>query len=167
MSKIRFPKSNCLRIINNKDYSRLENDETRLYYDFEYPSISNNEYFQKILQSDGLWIQYRTNYGAHNCYLVDETGTETDISSYITTGSLIANGTTQHQLTHPLTGLTGKYFIRFDFNTNYEVPEAIFQSEWFEIVTEIPEGYLKIEYQNNSNPTYNDGIIWSEPQVLS
>lgn len=166
MAKIRFPKSNNIRFINVKNYSQLENDETRLYYDFVYQSITNDNYFQKIQQSHGIWFQFRTDYDSINAYIVKSDGTETDISSYIVSGATISNGTNQYQLTHPLTGITGIYYIRVDFNQDYDKPEAIYQSEWFEVSTSFDYCSV-VEYMNGSNPTSNDGMIWNgETQKL-
>jgi len=166
MAKIRFPKANSLRVICLEDYDELQSDDTRLYYDFDYLSLTNDCYFTKFSQDGNIWVQFRTDYANFNVYLIDYlTATEIDITSSVASGSVVANGTTQYELYFLTAAYSSYYYIRFDFDSDADKPVKTFRSEWFEVVTSTTD-LLKFEWINSDFATYNDGIIWSQNQSI-
>jgi len=162
---IRFPKTNIVPFIRLEDTTLLQTDTTRLHYTKEYQSINTTCYFTKIKQSEGLWLQYRTNSLDHKAYIIDEQENETEITSSITPltspGDLTDNRI-QYELELNLAPYDGNYCLRFDFIYDPLRNEAIYQSEWFTIADSF-ENCLQIGCSNNSDlATYNDGIIWSD-----
>lgn len=166
MAKIRYPKANSLRVIRLEDYDLLQSDDTRLYYDFNYQTLVNDCYFTKILYTDNIWLQFRTDYQNVSAYLIaKDTGAEVNITSSISPGITNPNGTIQHELALSTLALSGYYYIRFDFDQDRNNPIATYQTEWFEIITDTTD-LLNIKWYNSDFNTYNDGIIWSQPQSI-
>lgn len=167
MPKIRFPKSNSLRWVRLQNYSLPESDDTRLYYDFAYTNITNQCYFPKIYK-DTLWQQFRTDAEDIAGYLVNENGIEVDITGNITDGIVNPNGTTQYELFMDLSGYpVGKYYFIITFTELIEgnFYKNEFQTEWFDLISDTTD-LVKVEWENTSFGTYNDGIIWSQKQQL-
>ena len=167
MAKIRFPRANSLKVIDMNDYNKLQSDDTRLYYDFNYTNLSNDCYFTKILQSDNLWLQFRTDVDSYNAYIYDTSGNSTNINTSIADGATVGNGTTQYELSLDLASYSGKYYLYFEFENfeNGKYYRYTFRSNWFEVITDTT-GLLKIEWSNIGFGTYNDGIIWADTQKI-
>ena len=164
---IRFSNSNFVPIKRLEDYDLLQSDTTRLSPDFVYPSITNPCYFINILQSDNLWIQFRTNYVDFQVFIINEAETETEITSNVASGVDLSNDRKQYELFLDLTGYEGYYKLKFLFDQDADKPVATYESEWFNIATEYDNDYLKIECKNGDFNPYDDGIIWSgETQKL-
>lgn len=167
MAKIRFFESNSVSVRRTQDFTELQNDYTRLYYDFEYTNVDNNCYFTKILRDDNLWMQFRSSTDSITTTIVDTNKAETDISTSVTSGIELDNGTTQYELFLDLTGYSGRYYLKFEFESVEDGSyfRNNFQSEWFEVITDTTD-HLKIEWRNNGFAPYNDGIIWSDTQKI-
>lgn len=165
--QIRFPQSNSLKFVRLEKYATLpESDNTRLYYDFNYTSISNSCYFLKVRKADDLWVQYRTNYSGVRAYIVDTDGIETDIGAFIVQGIELTEGRFQYELNLDLATYEGKYCLKFYFDQDGGKPVATFQSEWFEVSASF-QNCLVVEYRNGESKPYNDGMVWgSTPQRL-
>jgi len=160
MAIVRFFESNSLKFKRLEDYTSLQNDETRLYFDQLHPGIVRENYFQKHLNTDSLWLQFRTDYDISTvtASLVKDDGTITDITSSIVLISTLDTGLGQYELVYDTTSLSGTYYLKFLFNQAL-LPLATFQSEWFEVDTAF-DYCLKVEWLGESE-TYPDGIIWS------
>ena len=159
MSTIRFSNSNSIMFLRLEDSTLKQSDTTRLNFMFDYWSLSNPCYYSKILQSDGLWVQYRTDYEIVKAYIVDVNENETEITSNIAKGVELSGNRFQYELNLDLTGYSGKYFLRFDFDQDADKPVSTFQSQWFEVATSFPNHDF-IEWKNGSFNPYDDGIIW-------
>lgn len=156
---IRFSNSNNLRFIRLEDYSLLQSDTTRLYYDFDSTIISNDCYFTKIKQDLDLWVQFRTTYNNIKAFIVNDSEVEVEVTQYLTSGASLTDNRKQWQLTLNLASYLGYYHLRFEFS-DWDKPQAIFQSEWFEVKTSF-DNCLLIEWKNKNFNPYDDGIIWA------
>lgn len=168
MAKIRFFESNSINVRRVQDFTeQLQSDNTRLYYDFDYTSVSNSCYFTKILKTDNLWLQFRSSTETYQAYLIDTDGVQVDINSSISPGITLDNGTKQYELALDLSSYSGKYYITFEFESldSGVYNRNNFQSEWFDIITDTTD-HLKIEWKNNGFQPYNDGVIWSQTQKI-
>lgn len=152
--------SNFIPFIRTENYSKLQNDSTRLYYDLTYQSIENRCYTVKLVDSYPAWFQYHTDYEFKTCLLVDEDGNQTDVTSNIISIFDYDDGRKQYEFNMSLTGMSGKYYLLLLFDQDVLNPIYTFQSEWFEVADSWPN-HLLIETTNNSDiPTSYDGIIW-------
>jgi hypothetical protein len=165
MSYIRFFNSNSLKAVRLENYDLLQSDTTRLNLDFDYPSLENPCYYTKILQSDDLWLQFRTDYETITAYIVDEDETEVEITTSIADGAELTDNRKQYELSLDLSAYSGYYYIRFDFNQDEDKPVATYQTEWFEVDTAFAD-HLKIEWKNGSYSPYDDGVIYSDTQKI-
>jgi len=160
MAKVRFFESNSLKFKRLEDYTSLQNDNTRLYYDQLHPGIVKENYSQKHLNTDPLWLQFRTDYDITTVTLtlIKYDGTEVDLTSSIVLIATLETGLKQYEIVYDTTSLSGEYYLLFEFEQAL-YPLATYQSEWFEVDTEFPY-HLKIEWLGESE-TYPDGLIWS------
>jgi len=166
MAIVRFFESNSLKFKRLEDYTSLQNDQTRLYYDQLHIEIRTENYFQKIAHGEPLWFQFRTDYDPSTITvsLVKDDGTTTSLTSSLVTTATLDTGLTQHELSFSVDSLTGNYYILITFSQAL-LPLATFQSEWFEVAATFDD-HLLIEWIGQSE-TYPDGMIWdAETQKL-
>jgi len=117
MAKIRFFESNSLKFKRLEDYTSLQNDDTRLYYDQEHIEIKVGNYFQKIAHGEPLWFQFRTDYDPSTITvsLVKDDGTTASLTSSLVTTATLDTGLTQHELSLNVDSLAGNYHILVTF----------------------------------------------------
>jgi hypothetical protein len=157
----RYFRSNFIDFICLQDYSLTQTDTTRLSFDADYPSIENPCYFTRIKKTELAWVQYRHVYNAVSVYLVDENDNQTNLTSNISPGQITPSGARQYELSFDTSTLAGYYYLRFDYDQDFDKPELNYQSEWFYVATAAELKYYQlVECQNINFSPYNDGIVW-------
>jgi hypothetical protein len=159
MSTIRFSNSNNVMFLRVEDQTLKQSDTTRLNFAFDYWELVNPCYYTKVLQSDNIWVQYRTDYDGVRAYIINTAGTEVELTTNIAKGAELSDNRFQYELFLDLTGYSGKYYFRFDFDQDTDKPVATYQSQWFEVATSFPYHDF-IEWKNNEFNPFDDGIIW-------
>ena len=164
MAKIRFPESNSISFWCLQDQSLPQSDKTRGNFDFDYPSIENPCEFINHDIDTPFWFQFRSDIESFTAYIINESGTQTDVISFITDGVENANNTTQYELYQELSAYDAGYYYYFitftyeDESGTYRKLE--YQSEWFNI-NSFDNSYVELKWRNGDFNPYNDGIVWS------
>ena len=154
-----LPPSQALRFINKNELTDLQNYGNRFAYRLLYPNTLDYNYAQKFLNSDPLWVHFRTNYTSITAYLVEEkqsVSIRTDISANLTAVYTDSSDRVYYNLPIDLSALDGCYFIEFQ-GSDIDKDTFTIQSEVFYIVDSMPRSIL-IEWFGNYS--YNDMMHW-------
>lgn len=151
-----FPLSQSLRFVNLNNPEALQNHDNRFADRMKYPNALPYHYTQRFLNTDPLWITFRTNYETFNFYLVGSDNVRNDITGNVQLLTTDSSGRNYYLLPLDLSLLDGCYFIEAT-GQDVDKPTVTFQSDKFE-VTDYLEDTILIEWYGNDS--YDDKIHW-------
>ena len=152
-----LPKSQTLRFVNKNLLTSQQTYDNRFAERLRYPITSPYHFTQKILNSDSLWIQFRTNYSEFKAYIYDSSNTKIDITSNANLIYTDSSGRNYYNLEVSTSALSGCYFIEF-IGSDVDKSTFVIQSEIFEVVDYMPDSVL-IEWIGNDY-AYDDQMHW-------
>lgn len=156
MARFRIPHSQFLKFVREEDYSLSQMDDRRLTMDFEFLNVKNRQYCAKLQRDDEAFIQFRTDYSDFQIYLVDDSGNDLNVNSWLEFVSTLDDGRKVWNINIHCGSLNDYYYLRIYLYQPYK-PIATFRSEWFH-VTETHNDSLLLQW----NTSDNDGMIWGD-----